>query len=217
MKEYHPTEINRIIDFKQGPSGFQLPEIDQQHPEHFTFSQLYMLFNDVMNLIPIDPVKNKVSSNISFNFLCQKMKFRAKNNTIGICEFMPEFWVTKSLVLPDIQKILIKLVEKTVQFEAGEKIRHKDEAVFWRESKIELKRTLLLEQRKLARDRDIEEEKARLQELKELEEEAKLLEEEQQKGKKNRKKSTEDENNEGDAEEEEAEPFDEFYGFQTDE
>lgn len=132
---------------------------------------------------------------------------------------MPEFWKEKSLSLPEIQSLMLKLVEKSTQFKANEDVRHSKEAQIWREAKIEMKRALLLDQRKTQRDTNVEEEKARIQQLKELEEEAKKLEEEKdnKRGKKDAKKSNDDEqgleeeNLEG---EEEAE--DEFYGFPND-
>lgn len=102
MLDYHPTDSNRIIDFKQGPSGFQLPEVEQADDQSFSFCQLYIFFNDIMNLIPLDEQRGRVSRNLSLDSIYKKLKFRAKNFEISFYRYMPQYWRDLVLSYKDI-------------------------------------------------------------------------------------------------------------------
>lgn len=133
----------------------------------------------MINIIPLNNETGKVSKILNLDSIYKKLKFRAKNFEISFYRYMPKYWKDLVLSYKDIQAVFLKLAEKSLKFNDFEVARYTQEQETWQNQKKQEKISKVLEEKKIQRDQEMAEEKARRVQLKELEEEQKRLEEEQ--------------------------------------
>lgn len=115
FEDYDPAEEFRVVNFKQGPSGFYIPENDFTSEEIFDFTQLYLIFTDIQANLPLHQSmktgEKKPYHSIEDEALAKVFNFRVKNIDVGFVKYVPDFWLDAF----ENKSLTVKFLDRFVQ------------------------------------------------------------------------------------------------------